>query len=76
MRQKMLLFCLCSFLLTCSVFAVDLTPVQVEGKYGYENSEGELIVPAIYQTAEVFNEEGLALVSQDIQGNGWPYEHG
>lgn len=37
----------------------------------------QMVIPAIYMTAEAFDEEtGLALVSADIAGNGWPYEHG
>lgn len=77
MKINFLLSCVISWLLCLSVWATsDLEPVLIEGKYGYANSSGELVIPAIYLTAEPFNEEGLALVARDVLGNGWPFEHG
>lgn len=75
MKKSIYLFCFLCLFVVYPVQAT-LTPVQVDGKYGFENELGELVIPAIYISAEAFNEEGLALVTQDIQGNGWPYEHG
>lgn len=81
----------CSFLILAQHSEASEFPalVQVNGKYGYqqivevEDEDGEieeieeLVIPAIYITATTFNEEtGLALVSADIAGDGWPYDHG
>lgn len=49
---------------------------QEEGKYGFKNSLDEVVIPAEYVTATSFKENGLALVSQDVEENGWPFEHG
>lgn len=60
---------------TC--FATEYPVVfQENGKYGYMDQDEEVVIPAEYTSAEPFDEDGLALVSQDIEKNGWPYEHG
>lgn len=47
-----------------------------DGKYGYVNADGEVVVEATYLFAAPFNDLGLALVTQDVAQNGWPYENG
>lgn len=47
-----------------------------DGLYGYQNKEGEVVIPAIYISAEEFQSTGYAIVGQDIYENGWPYEQG
>ncbi len=74
-KNTLLSFFLMPFLLYPS-YASSLVPVEADGKYGYQNDAGELIIPAIYLTAEPFTEDGLALVSQDVAGDGWPFDHG
>lgn len=76
MKKNILLACFMMFFMAQPVTATNLTPVQVDGKFGYQNSAGELVIPAIYLTAEPFSDDGLALVSQDIVGDGWPFDHG
>lgn len=49
---------------------------QSGGLYGYLTDDEETSIPAEYISATAFNEDGLALVSKDVEGNGWPYEHG
>lgn len=76
MKQKILLTWFLLVFLAQATLASDLTLVQVDGKYGYQNSAGELVIPAVYLTAEPFTPDGLGLVSQDIVGDGWPFDHG
>lgn len=60
-----------------SCFAGDFPVVfQENGRYGYVDQEEVVVIPAEYTSAEPFGEDGLALVSQDVEQNGWPYEHG
>jgi hypothetical protein len=44
---------------------VDLWPVQVNGKWGYINHAGELIVPAEFDSAGEFRDTFAALVKRD-----------
>lgn len=46
-----------------------------DGLFGYESADGELVVDYIYLSASEFD-QGLALVSRDTDGSGWPYECG
>lgn len=60
-----------------SCFAADFPVIfQENGRYGYVDEEEVVVIPAEYTSAEPFGEDGLALVSQDVEQNGWPYEHG
>lgn len=76
MKKNFLLSCLLILFLIKPISASDLVLVQVDGKYGFQNATGELVIPAVYVTAEPFNEDGFALVSQDVAGDGWPFDHG
>src|ERR1044071_3749108 len=42
----------------------DLTPFEKNGKFGYLNSQGSLVIDTVYAFADVFS-EGLALVERD-----------
>lgn len=46
------------------LFQMKLYPVVLNGKYGYMNAQGKLIVPAIYNEVAPF-QDGLAVVSKE-----------
>lgn len=75
MKKNIVLLILWMFCLAQTIYASP-TPVKVDGNYGYANEEGELVIPALYHSAEEFTNDGLALVSMDVQGDGWPFEYG
>lgn len=43
------------------IFREGLTPVEVDGKWGFMNRQGDMVIPAVYDRAESFS-EGLASV--------------
>lgn len=72
--MKILKYPLILFFLSCSILLegqnhsntlddVILIPYRVGMKWGYANQEKELLIPAIYAEAELFNEYGLAKVA-------------
>ena len=48
----------------------DLQPFEQDGKFGYRNKAGELVVPARYVIAKCFLETGIAAVADR---HGWAY---
>lgn len=68
---------LLSIFISYGTFASDILQLySEEGKYGYVNAVGEVVIEATYLFAAPFNDLGLALVTQDVAQNGWPYENG
>jgi hypothetical protein len=58
-RMKVLLFTLIFHAITVGALAQNLTLFEQEGKYGYQNEEGKIIIEPIYQEGKEFS-EGLA----------------
>ncbi len=54
---------------------LNLTRTEIDGMYGYTDEREEIAIAPIYQEAYPFV-DGLALVSRDANGDGWPYEYG
>ncbi|MEM9982116.1 MAG: WG repeat-containing protein, partial [Bacteroidota bacterium] len=52
------------------LFSDGMAAVQFNGKWGYINKQGELIIPAIFEEAWDF-EQGLARIVSDYQA--WAY---
>mgnify|MGYP003291734872 CR=1 FL=1 len=50
--------------MTMRGFSKGLAPVQQNGKCGFINTKGEVVIPCIYDEAGWFS-EGLALVKQN-----------
>ena len=44
-----------------------LLQVEVNGKWGYASRDGKLVIPAVYDRAAPFSEDGKAKVWQDVQ---------
>ena len=49
-------------------FSEGLAPVKQNGKYGFINTKGEVVIPCIYDGAADFS-EGLAMVKQNYKGS-------
>jgi hypothetical protein len=74
-RVYMVLLALCLLLAGCGgqkTDEVDLKPVCIDGKWGYTNAKGELVIDAKYNMAHAFY-EGLALVTDDPNKLFWKY---
>ena len=74
-RVHMVLLALCLLLAGCGgqkTDEVDLKPVCIDGKWGYTNAKGELVIDAKYNMAYAFY-EGLALVTDDPNKLFWKY---
>ncbi len=71
MRLLTLLLCL---LLPSLSIAQDRFRVRVNGKYGYIDREGELVIPAKYDGAGNFS-EGLARIEVDVIVYGDTFDH-
>lgn len=59
--MKKLIICIIT-LAHLQAFAQTLFPVEIKGKYGYMNNAGDMIIPAMYDFADDFN-EGHAVVA-------------
>ena len=67
-RVYMVLLALCLLLAGCGgqkTDEVDLKPVCIDGKWGYTNAKGELVIEPRYGFARAFAENGLAPVKVD-----------
>ena len=73
-RFCVILLALCLLLAGCGGQKAqkDLTPVCIEGKWGYADAEGRLVIDAQYTMANSFS-EGLALVTDDPDKLFWKY---
>lgn len=47
-----------------------LIPFEKDGRWGYRDSSGKVVIPPRYQVAQAFSPEGLAAV---VDGDGWAY---
>ncbi|SHF70646.1 WG containing repeat-containing protein [Flavobacterium fluvii] len=61
--KKLFTICLLT-IITFSGKAQGLESFESEGKYGFKNNAGDIVLPAIYQSAEYF-QNGLGLVGLD-----------
>lgn len=60
----------CFFSISCAPDYQAYTLFEENGKWGYRNDSGEIVIPASYIIAHTFNEEGIAAVIDD---SGWVY---
>lgn len=48
-----------------TLFSGGMVALQKDGKWGYQNREGEIVIPLIYEDAKPFSTNGMAAVKQD-----------
>lgn len=55
---------------TATCFSDGLAAVEIDGKWGFINKDGEVVIPAIYKSVRSFK-DGLAIVKDDVEPQTW-----